>query len=104
MFPTVKSALFLLFIKTIGIFFIFFSIPFNCVKKISKGVAISILRDARLTDLDCSYSAGFRATLVFVAVCKNIKHYSVAKPHAGVPSSLSLLSQTAIRFCKIFKS
>ena len=40
----------------------------------------------------------------FVAVCKNIKHYSVAKPHAGVPSPLSLLSQTAIRFCKIFKS
>ena len=44
-----------------------------------------------------------RATLVFVAVCKNIKH-SVAKPHAGLPSPLSLLSQTAIRFCKIFKS
>ena len=90
--------------------------PFNCVKWINKGVAISILRDARLTALDCSYSAGglrmpgeltrylfLRATLVFVAVCKNIKH-SVAKPHAGLPSPLSLLSQTAIHFCKIFKS
>ena len=90
--------------------------PFNCVKWINKGVAISTLRDARLTALDCSYSAGLRipgelkhylflrATLVFVAVCKNIKHYSVTKPHAGVPSPLSLLSQTAFRFCKIFKS
>lgn len=34
--------------------------PFNCVKWINKGVAVSILRDARLTALDCSYSAGFR--------------------------------------------
>ena len=70
---------------------------------------------ARLTALDCSYSAGFRmpgelrrylfsVQPSFVAVCKNIKHYSVAKPHAGVPSPLSLLSQTAIRFSKIFKS
>lgn len=34
----------------------------------------------------------------FVAVCKNIKHYSVAKPHSGVPSPLSFFHKQLFVF------
>lgn len=36
----------------------------------------------------------------FVAVCKNIKHYSVAKPHSGLPSPLSFFHKQLFVFVR----